>query len=313
MKKWLLVTAVCLLILLFGAYFLIPGSVSIHQSLSTSVNPRSVQRVMLDDQKLGKWWPGETQHTSGGQSFVYNGYTYSIIDRKLTTVDFLVSKGNFSTNASLNFIPLSLDSVQFSLVAEKSMSSMPVKRIQTYFQATQLSKDFKALLQAMHSFFSNPVNIYDFPIEKTLVTDSILISTSRISKGLPTTESVYELIEKLKTYAGSQGAKQTGYPMLNINTNDSLTYLTRVALPVDKKLPSSGDIEYRWMLGGGNILITEVKGGPGIMKAALHQMENYISDHNRIPPAIPFQSLITDRSKEKDTSKWITRIYYPVM
>ena len=67
------------------------------------------------------------------------------------------------------------------------------------------------------------------------------------------------------------------------------------------------------MLGGGNILITEVKGGSNKINNAYKQIRNYISDYNRIAPAIPFESLVTDRSKEPDSSKWVTRIYYPVM
>jgi hypothetical protein len=42
-------------------------------------------------------------------------------------------------------------------------------------------------------------------------------------------------------------------------------------------------------------------------------MELYISDHERVPPAIPFLSLVTNRMLEPDSSKWITLIYYPVM
>jgi hypothetical protein len=29
--------------------------------------------------------------------------------------------------------------------------------------------------------------------------------------------------------------------------------------------------------------------------------------------AMPFQLLVTDRSKEKDSTNWITQLYYPVM
>ena len=67
------------------------------------------------------------------------------------------------------------------------------------------------------------------------------------------------------------------------------------------------------MLPGGNILITEVKGGPEEIKKAYRQVELYISDFQRVAPAIPFESLVTDRRAEKDSTKWITRIYYPVM
>ena len=313
MKKWWLIILIALLVLVLCSYLIIPNTVSIHQGQLVHANSRSVQRVMMDEKKWKEWWPGKTQLTSSGPIFTYNGYTYSIVDRKLTTIDFSVADGSFSTNVSLNFIPLSADSVAFTMVGEKTLPATPAKRLQYYFKTTQLSKDFTVLLQNMQAFYSNADNIYDVHIEKALVVDSTLITTSATSKGQPTVESVYALIEKLKNYAAAQGASQTGYPMLNIRTTDSINFLTRVAIPVNKKLPSSGDIEYRWMLGGGNILITEVKGGPAALNAALLQMETYISDHNRVAPAIPFQSLITDRSKENDTSKWITRIYYPVM
>ena len=121
------------------------------------------------------------------------------------------------------------------------------------------------------------------------------------------------MVDELRAYILQQGAKETGYPMLNVFTKDSINYLVKVALPVSKALPSSGTMSYRWMLPGGNILITEVKGGPEEIKRAYRQVELYISDFQRVAPAIPFESLVTDRRAEKDSTKWITRIYYPVM
>ena len=91
---------------------------------------------------------------------------------------------------------------------------------------------------------------------------------------------------------------------MNLYTKDGITYLVRVAIPVDKQLPASGNISYKWMLGGGNILITEVKGGHAEIKKAYDQTELYVADHNRVAPAIPFQSMITDRRQEKDSTKW---------
>jgi hypothetical protein len=42
-------------------------------------------------------------------------------------------------------------------------------------------------------------------------------------------------------------------------------------------------------------------------------VQKYKDDYQRVSPAIPFYSLITDRLKEPDSSKWITKIYFPVM
>ncbi len=156
-------------------------------------------------------------------------------------------------------------------------------------------------------------NVYGLPILKALVSDSLLIFTEASSKGFPTTEFIYSQIDQLRKYIVDQSAKETGFPMLNINTTDSINYLTKVAIPVNKRLKSSGNISFRWMLGGGNILVTEIKGGPASIDKAFKEMENYVSDYRRTAPAIPFQSLVTDRTKEPDTSKWITKIFYPVM
>jgi hypothetical protein len=37
-----------------------------------------------------------------------------------------------------------------------------------------------------------------------------------------------------------------------------------------------------------------------------------MSDYQQTAMAIPFESLVTDRSREPDTLKWITNIYVPV-
>ena len=100
---------------------------------------------------------------------------------------------------------------------------------------------------------------------------------------------------------------------MNLYKKDSSVYLVRVAIPVDKKLPTSGNISYKWMLGGGNILITDVKGDKKEIRNAFDQTNLYISDHNKVTPAIPFQSMITDRRQEKDSTKWVTKIYFPVI
>ena len=101
--------------------------------------------------------------------------------------------------------------------------------------------------------------------------------------------------------------------MLNIFADNNGTYFTKVAFPVDKRLNDVGNIQYRWMLKGGNILVTEVRGGPHKIDEAFSQMQNYLQDHQRTSPAIPFQSLITDRRQEVDTNKWITKLYWPMI
>jgi hypothetical protein len=62
----------------------------------------------------------------------------------------------------------------------------------------------------------------------------------------------------------------------------------------------------------GKILVTEVKGGNYTTGEALKQLDIYLDDNHLSSPAIPFESLVTDRSQETDTAKWVTKIYYPI-
>jgi hypothetical protein len=101
--------------------------------------------------------------------------------------------------------------------------------------------------------------------------------------------------------------------MLNIETKDSIVYFVRVGVPVNKKLPGTESATIKQMLKNGNILVAEVTGDRNKIEHALKQFEKYISDYRRSIVAIPFQSLETDRLKVTDSTKWVTKIFYPVI
>ncbi len=189
----------------------------------------------------------------------------------------------------------------------------PINRSKNYFVEKHLKKDIDKILETIKAFFSDDRNIYGIHIKQELVVDSLLVSSYKLSQGYPTTSFIYTLIDQLKSYIISQSAIQTGHPMLNVSTSDSINFLTKVAIPVNKKLKDSGMISYKWMLGGGKILVTEINGGLHSLKNGFREIEQYVTDHGRAAPAIPFQALLTDRRKEPDTSKWVTKIFYPVM
>ncbi|MGB8192124.1 MAG: GyrI-like domain-containing protein, partial [Chitinophagaceae bacterium] len=122
----------------------------------------------------------------------------------------------------------------------------------------------------------------------------------------------YKLVDQLRIYIANEGARETNNPMLHIRPVNDQQFETMVAIPVDKVLQGNKDIFLRRMIPG-NILVTEVKGGRYTIDEGLKTLETYLSDYQKTSPAIPFESLVTDRSKESDTSKWVTRLYYPVL
>jgi hypothetical protein len=309
MRKWIVLLLFFVVLCLAAVYLLIPNTVSLQQKEHVFFPAKAFSKGLLNIATWQQWWPGE----KGSMNFRYNQNEYTITEKKFSSLRVSISNGTASIQTELILIPVETDSIELDWLGATGTSLNPVDRIQKSRWVKSVATDISSLLEKMEAFYTNPDHLYSSPVKEATVVDSMLISTSVGGKQYPTTALIYGLLDKLKAYAEKNGARQTGLPMLNISRRDDSGFLTRVALPVDKKLKDEGDIQYRWMLGGGNILVTEVKGGPHQVEKAFTVLEEYIADFKRIAPAIPFQSLVTDRRSEPDTSKWITKVYWPVM
>lgn len=309
MIKWLLGLIVGLGLIFGSLYIFIPNIVSFKAATGVSATRSGLYRMLLDKKNVTKWWPGKISN----DSFYLNNLIYTINNSNITVLPISVTGQNTNLSTSLFLIPIAVDSIQLEWAGAMATSYNPVKRFSAYLKAKKIKNDMTFVLQTMKNFYSEPKNIYGFDIKKELVVDSFLIATSGKCTGYPTNKFIYNLIDKLRKYATENVAKESGYPMLNVGTTDSVNFDIKVAIPVDKLLPSSGDILQKRMLGRGKILVTEVKGGIGIAAKAFEQTLQYGNDYQRSSPAIPFYSLITDRQKEPDSTKWVTKIYLPVM
>jgi hypothetical protein len=98
---------------------------------------------------------------------------------------------------------------------------------------------------------------------------------------------------------------------MNITTLNPFGYQLMVALPINKEIPVSGRF-FNTRIPLNRFWVTRVHGGDATVKEALHQFQLYVQDYHRTLMALPFQQLITDRSAEPDTTRWITDIYVPL-
>jgi hypothetical protein len=309
MKKWMIGFLIALLLLLAFVYIFIPDTISLQSNITIKATGPGIHRMLLDKNNVAKWWPGKI---SEGR-FYLNDLTYTINTGNITVMPVSVKGHNTDLNTSLFLISINADSTKLGWVGSTATSYNPVKRFRAYLEAKKINREMTAILQKMGNFYSMPENIYGRKIKKVLIVDSLLIATSGMFKGYPTTDFVYSLVNRLRNYAANNAANVSGYPMLHISTTDSIHFDVKVALPTDKILPSSGDILQKRMPANCIILVTEVKGGNGIATSAFEQMQKYIDDHQLKTAAISFYSLVTDRTIEPDTNKWVTKLYFPVM
>lgn len=309
MKKWILLILPLIILGVF-TYILIPSKESFRLYEKINFTQTGTARLIQKKQFWNTWWQGKAFNPD---TFLNSGVTYRIDKILFNKIEFTILPGvnTDSIKSSLEFSEGNNDSTDVYWNSFYQYSLQPIKRINQYFTNNKLKSNAKKFLEKLKCILEDQQKIYGFKIATEKVIDGSLISTKKLFNHYPTTDDIYTLTALLKTYIKNKEAFAINPPMLNVYTEDSLNYSAMVAIPTNKTLPSTDNISLKKMVLG-KILMAEVKGGPLNIKEGEKQLRNYFEDYRKASPAIPFQSLVTDRSVEPDTSKWITRLYYPI-
>lgn len=312
MKKGLLGLLV-LALLIAAVYIFIPSKVYISTTNYIGAGQNAAFRALTDGPLINKWWYDSSTQTSEKKdtALPYNKSFFTIQKGMLNVVAVGIQHNSLQLESYINILDISKDTSLLQWKTEMAMSNNPFKRTWQYLQARQIKNDMSGVLERLKNFMTQEENVYGLNIKRGKVTDTLLVATQTQTTGYPAPTDYYELIKKLKDYIQSNGAQETDYPMLNIEALDSNKYKAMVAIPINKNIPNSQTIVSKRMVPG-NILTADVKGGVHTINNGIKEFNYFISEHEFSSPAISFQSLVTDRLNEPDTSKWITKLCFPV-
>lgn len=313
MKKLVSATTVVIALVIGAIYLLIPDEIKIAEVTYIHCSEKGGYRILTNNSNWKKWWPAKSSSINNSNGFNYNKHNFLIGNRYPEGLEMLIKKDTSVYNSLISLISIKVDSSKLEWRATLSASRNPFIRAQQYFRAREIKSNMKDIVGNVKSFLEKPENVYGMTITVDKVKDTLLVARKMISSSYPDTEIIYKLIDGLRSFINSKGAKETNNPMLHVATTPGInSYETIVAIPVNKVLDDSGDFAFKRMVPG-NILTAQVKGGISRVKEGEAQLENFVQDYQFISPAIPFQSLVTNRMNEKDTSKWITKLYYPIL
>ncbi|MEO6637368.1 MAG: GyrI-like domain-containing protein [Ginsengibacter sp.] len=313
MKKLLLVLISICIISFASVYIFIPSKITFSKVFILKTKTSIANRLLLNENYWYKWWPSPTVDKKIGldkNHFAYENYNYSLNKKMINTGEVTISGENISLKSLLSIISMNSDSIVINWNSEMPKATYPLARIKSYLKAKRIKNSMTAILENFQSFLNKTENIYGFSIGQMQVKDTLLISTRFTSAVYPSTEDVYKEINMLKKYVAQEHATETGYPMLNI-IHDSSNYRAMIAIPINSAIPVKNNYEIKRMVAG-KILVAQISGGEASAKEAMKQLVYFLQDNHISSPAIPFESLVTDRSTEHDSSKWVTKIYYPI-
>lgn len=313
MIKLLYGTLAFVLLAVASVYIFIPDQIVISKVEQVESSDRIISEYLRDQNKREQWLPANTSSVRNRDSknLDRRGYEYEFKHGSLSSANVSISKDDLETNSVITWEPVAKSTFKVTWRTAFQASKNPVKRFMQYLEARQLKQHMSLILLNFLTFIVDSKNIYGFDIQRLTVKDTILATSTMVSTTYPETGKIYNLINEVKAYAVKKGSKPVNVPMLNLSKDSKGAYNTMVALPINKNIENSSKILVNHMVAG-NILVTEIKGGPGKVAEGFNQMKHYINDFKLISPAMPFESLVTDRSKEPDTTKWITKIYYPI-
>lgn len=292
-----------------GLVLLIPSSIVVSGYSFVHAPDQSTVKGLRNTGGWGKWWPGDSRSDS---VFIYGNDVYTIHRVNLNTVAIGIRKDNSSWEGSFGILNHGKDSsaLTYEMIL-KSGNSFPFERVKNYFAARRVKADMKEIIGRFDTFLSNSSNIYGMAITVTKVKDSSYMSTAFTGKQKPGVAEIYTAIDRLNAYVASANGIVIGDPMLNIVRFPDSSYQAMIAVPVNRDLPGSGNIRLKKMVLG-NILEAEINGGWASVAKAEQELRNFADDYRKESPAIPFQTLITNRLREKDTLKWRTKVSYPI-
>jgi hypothetical protein len=303
MKKWLSGFGILFLLVLAAVYIFIPSTLNIVVVMPVKCNVEGADRTLRDTVNRAKWWPDDGTGAIGCR-------VTGIFRRG---IELMIDDGRISVPSRLSVYPkVMIDSCLLQWDVSLSSGLNPMKRIERYRRAEKLATDMKEMLSRLGSRLEDQRLVYGMEITQgNTSTDSVLVSTEKIFDLYPSDSAVYVLVEKLRRFVVRNGGHETGHPMLNVTNQLLGAFKVEVGLPTDKFMKGDGDIRWKRLVRV-QFLEADVRGGDSTVREAMRQMANYISDYQRTVMAIPYQSLITDRMKEPDTTKWMTRLYVPI-
>jgi hypothetical protein len=301
----LLIVVIAALLLI---QFIVPSQTSTKREIIIATTEGHVFDFLTHRKSWVLWWPGKVNFPE--KEYSLNNSTFTFQKASNSGVDLTIENGSAKINSKLTFIAADKGWIKIRWQADEILSNNPLKKLSQFLGFRNTDDDITNILNHLKIFFEDDKNVYKLDIKLAKVKDSVVLVKQVSLQQYPEANQIYNMVNTLKREISMKNALQVDSPMLNVNQVGN-RYDVMVGIPINKVIPAGkGTFLNKLVLG--NILRATVVGGPDKVRRSVKQLENYRRDYGLVAPAMPFQQLITNRLSQKDTTKWVTDLYYPI-
>lgn len=150
-----------------------------------------------------------------------------------------------------------------------------------------------------------------YGIETTTFNEQILASTRRTTTLPNISNDIAASYKTITDFLKKNNLGIAGYLCAFYHSFTPDKIEVECAIPINKLLPSEGAVNVSVMKAGKAVVANYFGPYTGTSKA--HQAINqWIVEHHKKIMGSPWEVYITDPMTEKDTTKWLTKVYYPI-
>ncbi len=310
--KYLKIIATLTLLSCIGYFYLyIPTTIKV-SSFKVSASHELTAHRLLNDPKLLTNSVAPYFDIKKNK-IVFEDIEFQIYPALSNMIQIDIATKNINTKSFITANAITKETTAINWFLEFKTSWNPLKRYADYQEAIKIKKATSKLLNLLNDYVENPTHIYGFDIKELTLKDTVLISTKFINKQLPTTDQIYKAANELNAYLRKFQKTPLNNPMVTVLENPTNDYTIMVGISINGEIPETNDFKIKRMPVNGKMFVTDVVGGSQNIQSGYAALKAYLLDSKRPSPAVPFELLVTDRIRVRDTAQWQTRIYYPVM
>jgi|SRR5579863_1628701 len=313
MKKWIVWFLVFLVLGIASIYIFIPAKIVITHIGSAEATITGEYRYISQEENWEKWWrDADGNSHKKGEPFTFGTNEFRISRKSYNAVGIDIRQNGTDIPSFLTLISYAIDSTGAVWTCEMPSAFNPFTRIKNYLNAREIKKNITGVMKVFSAFISKPKNVYGMTIYKTTVHDTLIVSARFTSPDYPTTTQIYGYFDTLKQSIIKQKGVPVGFPIMNLRKMPDGSFETQTGMPTNRLLKNDGKI-LALRMPPGLFITADIRGGAKTVDEGMRQLELFIQEYNRTKVATAFQILITDRSHEPDTTKWITKIKIPIV
>ncbi|MES2062647.1 MAG: hypothetical protein V4456_12050 [Bacteroidota bacterium] len=311
MKKPVLFIFGFLFLAFVSVYFIIPQKIQVTRVVEVDATDINVSKFLVNKRPWPKWWPGK-HVAADSSSYSYKNISFTLQKNTNSEIHVLITQGDIELNSVITYATTGEGMCDVTWFAEMQSSLNPFERVAEYFKIKQIAKNIDAVLANFKKFIQADINVYGMTFTISKIQHPIVLATTLTTNDYPTAGIIYNKVAELKKQISAEHAAVVDSPIMNVHPAENGGYLVTVAVPINTIITPGKNAMINKLVKDANALETQVKGGKNTILNGSAQLKNYQKAHRLISPAMPFESLITNRLAEKDTAKWVTKIYCPI-